>query len=233
MTRFPAPAAWRAACEDDAPLRAWAGAWSIEFAIEADGVATDFAFAEGRPVTPPRRPAFTLAAPSSVWAKFLAPVPPRHHHALFALLARVPEFAVHGNQLAFTQHCHVARRVLEIGRWLALGNAPLVPTVPNPRLDPPPSASPTPVHKISGGYVPVTARGTAYQVYYETAGSGRDLLCLHTAGADGRQFHRLMADSRLTGGHRLVAFDLPWHGRSPPPPGAVHGGWRLDTDLYV
>ena len=233
MTRFPAPAAWRAACEDDATLRAWAGAWSIEFAIEADGVATDFAFAEGRPVTPPRRPAFTLAAPSSVWAKFLAPVPPRHHHALFALLARVPEFAVHGNQLAFTQHCHVARRVLEIGRWLALGNAPLVPTVPNPRLDPPPSASPTPVHKISGGYVPVTARGTAYQVYYETAGSGRDLLCLHTAGADGRQFHRLMADSRLTGGHRLVAFDLPWHGRSPPPPGAVHGGWRLDTDLYV
>jgi len=233
MTRFPAPAAWRAACEDDATLRAWAGAWSIEFAIEADAVATDFAFAEGRPVTPPRRPAFTLAAPSSVWAKFLAPVPPRHHHALFALLARVPEFAVHGNQLAFTQHCHVARRVLEIGRWLALGNAPLVPTVPNPRLDPPPSASPTPVHKISGGYVPVTARGTAYQVYYETAGSGRDLLCLHTAGADGRQFHRLMADSRLTGGHRLVAFDLPWHGRSPPPPGAVHGGWRLDTDLYV
>ncbi len=42
-----------------------------------------------------------------------------------------------------------------------------------------------------------------------------------------------MADPRLTDGHRLVAFDLPWHGRSPPPPGAVPGAWRLDTDLYV
>ena len=81
--------------------------------------------------------------------------------------------------------------------------------------------------------MPVTARGSTYQVYYETAGSGRDLLCLHTAGADGRQFHRLMADPRLTAEHRLVAFDLPWHGKSPPPPGAVPGSWRLDTDLYV
>ncbi len=233
MTRFPAPAAWYAACEQDAVLRAWAGAWSIEFAIEADGAPIGFAFAEGRPVTPSERPTFTLGAPSSVWAKFLAPVPPRHHHALFALLARVPEFVVRGDQLAFMQHSHVVRRVLEIGRWLALGNAPPVPTVPNPRVEPPVPIPATPVHKISGGYVPVTARGSAHQVYYETAGSGRDLLCLHTAGADGRQFHRLMADPRLTAKHRLVAFDLPWHGRSPPPPGAVHGGWRLDTDLYV
>jgi pimeloyl-ACP methyl ester carboxylesterase len=228
MTRFPDPAAWRAACVDDAVLRAWAGPWSIELAIEADGVAIGFAFADGRPATPAGRPAFTLAAPASVWAKFLAPVPPRHHHALFAMLARVPEFTLRGDQLAFMQHCHVARRVLEIGRWLALGEAPPVPTVPNPRL-----GLPTPVPAVSGGYVPVTARGATYHIYYETAGSGRDLLCLHTAGADGRQFHRLMADPRLTGRHRLVAFDLPWHGKSPPPPGGVHGGWRLDTDLYV
>ena len=128
MTRFPDPAAWRAACVDDAVLRAWAGPWSIELAIEADGVAIGFAFADGRPATPAGRPAFTLAAPASVWAKFLAPVPPRHHHALFAMLARVPEFTLRGDQLAFMQHCHVARRVLEIGRWLALGEAPPVPT---------------------------------------------------------------------------------------------------------
>ena len=42
-----------------------------------------------------------------------------------------------------------------------------------------------------------------------------------------------MADPRLTDEHRLVAFDLPWHGKSPPPSGAVPGSWRLDTDLYV
>jgi pimeloyl-ACP methyl ester carboxylesterase len=228
MTRFPDPAAWYAACNDDTMLRAWTGPWSITFAIENDGVATAFAFVEGHPATPTGATAFTLAAPASIWAKFLAPVPPRHHHAIFAMLARVPAFTLRGDQLAFMQHCHIVRRVLEIGRWLALGNGSPVPTVLNPRLHPP-----SPVPTVRGGYVPVAARGTMHHIYYETAGNGLDLLCLHTAGADSRQFHRLMADPRLTAGHRLVAFDLPWHGKSPPPRGAPHGSWRLDTDLYV
>jgi pimeloyl-ACP methyl ester carboxylesterase len=228
MTRFPDPAAWRAACVDDAVLRAWAGPWSIEFTIEMDAAATSFAFAEGRPTTPTGRSVFTLVAPMSVWTQFLTPIPPRHHHALFAMLARVPEFFARGDQLAFMQHCHVARRVLEIGRCLALCQTLPVPTVPNPKRNLPAARPP-----VSAGTVEVAARGVTYQIHFESSGTGRDLLCLHTAGADGRQFHRLMADPRLTARHRLVAFDLPWHGRSPPPSGAVHGGWRLDTDLYV
>ena len=70
-------------------------------------------------------------------------------------------------------------------------------------------------------------------MYYEAAGTGRDILCMHTAGSDCRQFHGLMADSRITEGHRLIAFDLPWHGKSLPPEGGVPGSWRLNTDLYV
>jgi hypothetical protein len=49
-------------------------------------------------------PAFTLAAPDTVWAKFLLPVPPRHHHGIFALHYRVAEFAVQSDQLVFMQH---------------------------------------------------------------------------------------------------------------------------------
>ena len=30
----------------------------------------------------------------------------------------------------------------------------------------------------------------------------------------------------------MIAFDLPWHGKSAPPPNAIPG-WRLDTELYV
>lgn len=228
MTGFPDPAAWRAACAEDPALAAWSGPWSVAFAVEVDGTATGFAFADGRIRQAAGAPAFTLAAPSAVWARFLSPVPPRHHHGIFAMLARVPEFAVRGEQLVFMQHCHIARRVLDIGRWLALGRSLPTPVVTNPPL-----GTPTRVPAVSGFYVPVTARGIPYRIYCEAAGEGRDLLCLHTAGADGRQFHRLMADPRLTDRHRLVAFDLPWHGKSPPPAGAVPGGWRLDTDLYV
>ena len=31
---------------------------------------------------------------------------------------------------------------------------------------------------------------------------------MHTASADGRQFHGLMSDPRIIEGHRLVSFDL-------------------------
>jgi pimeloyl-ACP methyl ester carboxylesterase len=195
--------------------------------VDSDGAATTFAFADGS-LSGGGVPQFTLAAPAAIWAKFLEPVPPRHHHAIFAMLARVPEFSVRGDQLAFLQHCHVVRRVLEVGKWLALGHTTPVPTSLHP-----PIGIPTPAPAVTGGYVPVTTGGVTYHVYHEHAGKGRDLLCLHTAGADGRQFHRLMADPRITASHRMVAFDLPCHGKSPPPTGSIPGAWRLNTDLYV
>ncbi|MBN8871509.1 MAG: alpha/beta hydrolase [Rhodospirillales bacterium] len=227
MSAFPPAAAWRAACARDATLSAWAGPWSVCFAIAVDGAPTVFALEEGRVTAGAAIPAFTLEAPASVWAKFLEPIPPRHHHGLFAMLYRVPAFRVDGDQLTLMQHAHVARRVLEIGKWLALGRAEPVPAEIGPRGGVPP------MPRVEGRYVPVTVDGTTYQIYTESAGSGRPILCMHTAGADGRQFHWLMADPALTATHRLVSFDLPFHGKSPPPPGAIPGAWRLNTDLYV
>ena len=227
MTVFPEAAAWRAACLSDAVLATWAGSWSVCFAVESDGEATVFNLIEGRMADGAGTPAFTLAAPSAIWAKFLEPVPPRHHHGIFAMMYRLPEFAIRGEQLAFMQHAHIVRRVMEIGKWLALGRDLPVPVSLHPR------GGARAVPSVTGGYVPVTVRGVIYQIYCESAGTGRDVLCMHTAGADGRQFHGLMADRRITDGHRLVSFDLPWHGKSPPPEGAIHGSWRLNTDLYV
>jgi pimeloyl-ACP methyl ester carboxylesterase len=227
MTGFPRPDIWRAACAADACLAARIGPWSVCFAVASGPQTTVFNLTDGVVGQDAGEPAFTLSASEAVWDKFLQPVPPRHHHGIFAMHYRVPAFSIQGDQLAFMQHAHVARRVLEIGKWLALGhNSPVPVTLaPNQR--------PRPMPDVTGRYVPVTAGGVTYQVYYETAGSGQDVLCMHTAGADGRQFHGLMADPRITANHRLVAFDLPWHGKSPPPEGAVPGSWRLNTELYV
>jgi pimeloyl-ACP methyl ester carboxylesterase len=227
MNGFPSAAVWRAACADDPVLAVWAGAWSVCFAIESGATSVSFDVVDGRVTSGDGTPAFRLSAPDAIWAAFLRPVPPRHHHGIFAMLYRVPEFRIEGDMVAFMQHAHLARRVLDIGKWLALGNALPAPAWLAPR------GGPRAVPVVTGGYVPVTVGGTTYQIYYETAGSGRDVLCMHTAGADARQFHGLMADPRIVENHRLVAFDLPWHGKSPPPEGAIPGSWRLSTDLYV
>lgn len=216
-------AAWLAAVSRDPTLGRLAGDARLRFAIEAGGQGQPFAFGD----PPPDRPAFVLQAPPEVWAKALLPVPPRHHHSLFAMRMRVPEFRIAGDDLAFAQACHLARRVLEIGRWVAGGRSGPVPAIPRPAL-----AEPEPAD-ITGRYVPVTSAGEACRIFLEQAGEGGDILCLHTAGSDGRQFHRLMADRRITRHWRMTAFDLPWHGRSPPPSGAAPGTWRLDTDRYV
>jgi pimeloyl-ACP methyl ester carboxylesterase len=227
MNPFPPAETWRTACRNDPVLSVWSGQWSACFAIASDGAAVSFDFVDGCVQPGDGSPQFTLAAPAAVWAKFLQPIAPRHYHGIFAMMYRVPEFQIQGETVAFMQHAHLARRVLDIGKWLTLGNAGQAPTILAPR------GGPRPVPAVVGGYVPVTAGGVTYQIYYETAGEGRDVLCMHTAGADGRQFHGLMADPRVIDGHRLVAFDLPWHGKSPPPDGAIPGSWRLNTDLYV
>jgi pimeloyl-ACP methyl ester carboxylesterase len=116
--------------------------------------------------------------------------------------------------------------VLEIGRCLLLHGAGPVPAFPRPSLPPMPAPA------VSGRYLDVPADGRAWRLYAEQAGQGRDMLCLHTAGADGRQFHGIMSDRRLTDRFRLTSFDMPWHGKSPPPAEAP-GAWRLTTDRYV
>ena len=70
---------------------------------------------------------------------------------------------------------------------------------------------------IVGRYFDIDAGGLRYRIYMEEAGQGIPLLCLHTAGADSRQYRHLLNDRAITSKYRVIAFDLPYHGRSNPP----------------
>ncbi len=85
---------------------------------------------------------------------------------------------------------------------------------------------------IVGRYLRVTLGGRPHRLYFEEAGHGIPLVCLHTAGADARQFHHLMQDAGVTDHFRVLAFDLPWHGKSSPPAGWERGEYRLTADAY-
>jgi pimeloyl-ACP methyl ester carboxylesterase len=86
---------------------------------------------------------------------------------------------------------------------------------------------------IVGRYVYLTLQGREHRVYFEEAGQGVPLLCLHTAGADGRQFRHIMTDKAITDYFRVISFDLPWHGKSMPPVGWQDEEYRLTTDCYI
>lgn len=72
---------------------------------------------------------------------------------------------------------------------------------------------------ITGRYVHVTVQNVEYRVYFEEVGKGIPILMQHTAGSDSRQWRHLLEDRELTSKYRLVAYDLPYHGKSVPPTG--------------
>ncbi len=68
-----------------------------------------------------------------------------------------------------------------------------------------------------GRYVHLNLGGISHRVYFEESGSGIPLLLQHTAGADGRQWRHVLEDTELRKRFRMVAYDLPYHGKSVPP----------------
>lgn len=87
----------------------------------------------------------------------------------------------------------------------------------------------------TGRYFTTSIAGDRYRIYFEEAGSGPALLLQHTAGSDGRQWRHLLEDSSITDFFRVIAYDLPQHGKSLP---ALGSDWwrtpfRLTTEFFL
>jgi pimeloyl-ACP methyl ester carboxylesterase len=86
---------------------------------------------------------------------------------------------------------------------------------------------------VTGRYLRLDLLGKPHRIYVEEAGQGVPLLCLHTAGADSRQYRALLNDERLLRDFRVIAFDMPWHGKSSPPAGWQAQEYRLTSNNYM
>lgn len=91
----------------------------------------------------------------------------------------------------------------------------------------------SPIEPIVGRYVRLSVDGTPHRIYFEEAGNGRPVVCLHTAGADTRQWRFVLNDPAFTQSHRFLAFDMPWHGKSLPPEGFETAEYLLTTQAYL
>ncbi|KAJ4558247.1 hypothetical protein HRR86_000214 [Exophiala dermatitidis] len=130
---------------------------------------------------------------------------------------------VQGDQVKFAQYGHLATRLLELLREGQ--NGPL-------KEDEQPE---TDEDHITGKYIyinaPVWGRT---KVFYETSGTGaQQIVFLHTAGSDSRQYHGVMNDPRMREKCTMIAFDLPAHGRSFPGSNHIPGNHTNNEDAYV
>jgi len=86
---------------------------------------------------------------------------------------------------------------------------------------------------IVGRYLTVDVSGQKHRIYVEESGAGVPVVCLHTAGADSRQYRHLQTDEDVLEQFRVIAFDLPWHGKSLPPEDWWTQEYLLTSQRYV
>jgi pimeloyl-ACP methyl ester carboxylesterase len=89
------------------------------------------------------------------------------------------------------------------------------------------------IEPIVGRYLKLELDGRENRIYFEEAGQGIPLVCVHTAGADARQWRHVLNDEEITRHFRVITFDMPWHGKSFPPRGFEKDNYQLTTRAFM
>ena len=160
--------------------------------------------------------AVLLKAPTKTWEKILCTSPPPGYHSFSAALRFAQGFAALGDPLSIAQSLHPLERLFEILRGQI--------QAPDHQID---------RRAIHGYYADIELPGGKTSLYLEEAGQGAPLILLHTAGADARQYHGIMSDPALRERWRMIAFDMPGHGRSEPLAGKAWTAPDLRRDDYL
>lgn len=148
-----------------------------------------------------------ISAPEAFWNATLLPVP------LYASASLTAGGAHFDGDLAtlVAPHYGAWERLLQLLRLAACSDLPCPRSVPDRRE----------TDDAIGRYAWVRNGEAEARMYYEEAGQGPiPLLLQATAGADGRQYRHMLAYPPLRARFRMIAYDLPGHGKSLPPQGA-------------
>ena len=121
---------------------------------------------------------FALRASEDEWQKFWSKRPPPGSNDLLALVRR-RALKTEGNLQIFMANLRYFKEALAKLRAGVFGMSA--------KFEP-----------IVGRYMHLELFGRPHRIYVEEAGEGTPLLCLHTAGTDGRQYRGLMNDTRVT-----------------------------------
>jgi pimeloyl-ACP methyl ester carboxylesterase len=202
---------------------------------------------------------FAIRASEDAWRKFAEPVPAAGYHDVFAM-AKLGHAVIEGDLLVLMQNLHYVQHSLAMLRWRAHGGSDARSPQPPHRSEGVVGGDRAETATGNGGFEPVLGRyvwltvgGRRCRVYFEEAGpgvaasgmatatgggagaadGGIPLVCLHTAGADNKQWRHLLNDADVTRHFRVLAFDMPRHGKSLPPVGWQDEEYRLTTDAYV
>ena len=209
---------WAGRCRDDGEFqqaaRHWNGGLTLKLGSQTLGITlrdgqVSAGEAQGEGVV-------CYSGEASVWEDMLSAEPSRFHNDLMANIASGGGLTRETEAVVHAQYYPAIMRAVELLR----------PSWEKPELRDgdvrPHGAIDAPV----GRYVHLSLQGYDHRVYFEEAGQGIPLLLQHTAGCHGSQWRHLFEMPEITDRFRLIAYDLPCHGKSMPP---VEQSWWEQT----
>ena len=207
-------------CAADGEFRLAARYWTGGLRFEAPGGVIGVSVTDG--VVSSRVPdrgapgVVAFEAAQEIWDALLAATPPRLVNDLGFLVMGGP-ITLHGDPVLYAQTYPAVMRAVELLRPPATAQTALVQSARHGDFDSP-----------VGRYVHLDLAGQDHRIYFEEAGRGIPVLLQHTAGAHGAQWRHLFERHEITDHFRLIAYDLPFHGKSLPPVGPAW--WPRNTD---
>lgn len=164
----------------------------------------------------PGRGVVAFGGETDVWQQILAARPTRFFNDVMSNVSTGNGLVLEGDPLAHAQYYAAAMRAIELLRPDTADAPPLAREKGEPgRFDAP-----------VGRYVHLDLEGHDHRIYFEEAGQGIPILLQHTAGCHGSQWRHLFEFPEITDRFRLIAYDLPYHGKSLPP---VSKAWWAKT----
>ena len=153
-----------------------------------------------------------------VWEKVLSANPKRFYNDIIANISQRCGLQRKADAVVFAQYYSAVMRSIELLRPSSASPAVM-------RHDKRPHGT---IDAPIGRYVHLNIDDKDHRVYFEEAGQGIPLLLQHTAGCHSSQWRHLFEFPEITKRFRLIAYDLPYHGKSIPPAGLT---WWNDQYL--
>ena len=218
---LPSSKAWQALCRVDSEFMLAARHWNGGLVLNMGDQTLAMFLNDGIVSGAPDKPAsiISYSGDTSVWQGLLQAVPPRFHNDLLANLSAGLGITREGDPLLHAQYFAAVVRAVELLR------PPTQYDQAIPHLHKTEGVIDAPV----GRYVHIELQGHDHRIYFEEAGKGIPLLLQHTAGAHGSQWRHLFEIPEITDRFRLIAYDLPFHGKSVPP--VSRQWWQEKYDL--
>ncbi len=194
---------------------------SISFQCESSAIIVAFDNGAVNGSTPAASNHIEFASVPDIWAGLLAPKPPRLMTDLLPFVV-LEQMTVNCDLTLIAQYYQLIMRLVELAR-------------PKPEQSiEDPLVEDTKTHGLfdapTGQYIHLELGGVDHRIYFEEAGvGGIPLVLQHTAGAHGSQYRHLFENEKITNKFHLIAYDLPFHGKSMPP--SEKAWWREEYKL--